>query len=123
MNKYYSEYVITDDEVAYLTIYFQNMAEKRSKKKYRIIVVCSSSVGTSHMLMTQIKRKYPDWEIVDQLPASKLEARIKNYDNIDLILSTVKLQNYSLNIPHAFVSVMFSDKDAEMVNKILEERG
>lgn len=123
LNKYYSEYVITDDEAAYLTIYFQNMAEKRSKKKYRIIVVCSSSVGTSHMLMTQIKRKYPDWEIVDQLPASKLEARIKNYDNIDLILSTVKLQNYSLNIPHAFVSVMFSDKDAEMVNKILEERG
>jgi len=121
LHEYYPQYSITDDEVAYLTIYFQSLLENRVKDDLRVIVVCSSSVGTSHMLMLQIKNRFPNWTIVDQLPASKLETMIGEYEDIDLILSTVRIKEYSLSIPIAFVSVMFTDNDVITVKQVLEE--
>jgi len=122
LHKYYPEFTITDDEVGYLTIYFQTLLENRMKETLRVIVVCSSSVGTSHMLMIHIKRKFPNWTILDELPASRLETYIKDYENVDLILSTVKIPDYSLSIPIAFVSVMFTDDDVRKVKEVLEMR-
>ena len=122
MEIYFPDLLITEDEIGFLTIYFQSLIETQNKRGLRVIVVCSSSVGTSHMLMVQIKKRYPEWEIVDQLPASRLESKIYEYENIDLILSTVKIPSYSLSIPIAFVSVMFSDNDVKIVNKVLEKR-
>ena len=52
----------------------------------------------------------------------EIESKIYEYENIDLILSTVKIPSYSLSIPIAFVSVMFSDNDVKIVNKVLEKR-
>ena len=120
LKKYYPNYIINEDEIAYVTVYFQTIKERDLKKHIRVIVVCSSSVGTSHMLMQRVKNKHPNWEIVDQLPASRLNKLINNYEGIDLILSTVRIQNYLLKIPLATVSVMFNERDEELVRKVLE---
>lgn len=51
------------DELSYIVVYFQAALEKM-KQKIRIGIVCSSGVGTSHLLAARVKRAFPDWEIV-----------------------------------------------------------
>lgn len=75
------------------------------------------------MLSMRIKKKFPDWQIVDQLPSSKLNEKINDYDDIDLILSTVKLQNYNALIPIVYVSVLLDEKDICSINDVLKIKG
>lgn len=123
LSYYYPNLKISDDEIGFLTIYLQSLIESEEKNSLRIIVVCSSSVGTSHMLSMRIKKKFPDWQIVDQLPSSKLNEKINDYDDIDLILSTVKLQNYNALIPIVYVSVLLDEKDICSINDVLKIKG
>ncbi|WAH61684.1 PRD domain-containing protein (plasmid) [Pseudomonas silvicola] len=102
----------SDDEVAYLTLYIQTALEKFSACK-KIIIVCSSGVGTSQLLASRINRAFPEWEIVDiVLEPVKCHVRHKN---CDLIVSTIKLEGVEL--PIAYVSALFSKKDIARVSE------
>lgn len=121
-NKHYPQYRISEDESAYLTLYIQGSLEVVQLKKLRVIVVCSSGIGTSHLLMTRIQKTFPDWEIVDMIAASKVNTLQMVSSKIDLIVSTVNITNYQLNIPLAFVSVLFNENDIKNVKSVLENR-
>jgi activator of the mannose operon, transcriptional antiterminator len=103
----------SDDEVAYLTLYIQTTLEKFSACK-KIIIVCSSGVGTSQLLASRINRAFPEWEIVDIVPGSQLSATL-GIKNCDLIVSTIKLEGVEL--PIAYVSALFSKKDIARVSE------
>ena len=103
----------SDDEIAYLTLYIQTALEKFSACK-KIIIVCSSGVGTSQLLASRINRAFPEWEIVDIVPGSQLSATL-GIKNCDLIVSTIKLEGVEL--PIAYVSALFSKKDNEKVSE------
>lgn len=106
---------ISEDEIAYLVLYFQTAMEQCMSQK-RVIVVCSSGIGTSHLLKNRIKKSFPDWDIVDVVPLSCLESEI-DLDSIDFILSTVKIKN--VNKPIAYVTALFSDVDVKNVTELL----
>lgn len=106
---------ISKDEVAYLVLYLQAAIEKCMSQK-RVIVVCSSGVGTSHLLKNRIKKSFPDWEIVDVVPLCCLEAEV-DLENIDFIISTVKISN--IDKPTAYVTALFSDIDVRNVTEML----
>lgn len=109
---------ISEDEIGYIAVYFQAAMEETISKK-RVIIVCSTGVGTSHLLKNRIKNHFPDWNIVDVISASHLE---KNLDlsDIDLIVSTVKLRNSGkLNKPIAYVTALFNKSDAKIVRELL----
>lgn len=115
---YYPTYHVTDDELAYLLLYFQAALEEREIAALRIIVVCSSGIGTSHLLMTRIKKTFPNWEIVDLCAASQLDSA--PLEKIDLIISTIKIPNYNLQLPLAYVSVLFNEADIQNVKQVLK---
>ncbi|EOF4706807.1 transcription antiterminator [Klebsiella oxytoca] len=107
----------SDDEIAYLTVYIQAAIE-RIKVSKKIILVCSSGIGTSQLLYSRIKRAFPDWEIVDIVPGAKLK-EVLMHKACDLIISTIRLDN--VNIPVAYVSALFSMKDITRVTEYLGE--
>lgn len=106
---------ISEDEIAYLVLYFQTAMEQSMSQK-RVIVVCSSGIGTSHLLRNRIKKSFPDWDIVDVVPLSCLESEI-DLESIDFIISTVKIGN--VNKPIAYVTALFSDADVKNVTDLL----
>lgn len=120
--KHYPQYQISEDELAYLTLYIQGSLENVQLKKLKVIVVCSSGIGTSHLLMARIQKTFPDWEIVDMIAASKVNTLQMASSKIDLIVSTVNITNYQLNIPLAFVSVLFNENDIKNVKSVLENQ-
>lgn len=110
---------ISEDEIAYLTLFLQAAVVKSIESK-NVLVVCSTGIGTSHILESNIKHSFPKWNICDVIPASFLK---NNYDlkNIDLIISTVNLSSYKIDKPVAYVTVLFNSEDVKNVSEMLVE--
>lgn len=116
LKTYYPELSITEDEVCYVALYFQASIEDNIKQK-RVLVVCSTGVGTSQLLKRRISRIYPNWNIVDLISSSHLKSY--DLDSIDLILSTIGIDTCDIKVPIAFVSALFNDKDIKMISELL----
>ena len=62
--KYFKEGFISDDEICYLCLYFQIALEDK-KNPQKVLLVCSTGVGTSHILKKRVQKVFPELEIVD----------------------------------------------------------
>lgn len=109
---------ISDDEIGYITIYFAKHMEQSPLIK-RILIMCSSGIGTSELLKVKVQKAFPDVEIVDVLSSTRFKNNIQDYRNIDFILTTIKTDNNE-EIPSLLVSAMFTEKDKLMVKKLME---
>ncbi|MBC1375247.1 BglG family transcription antiterminator [Listeria farberi] len=109
---------ISDDEVGYITIYFAKHMEESPPIK-RIIIMCSSGIGTSELLKVKVQKAFPDVEIVDVLSSTKFKNSLQDYQNIDFILTTINAESTN-EIPSLLVSAMFTEKDKMMVKKLME---
>ena len=107
---------ISEAEISYITVYFQSAIEEAISKK-RVIIVCSTGVGTSHLLGKRIKNHFPEWNITKIISAKELERNI-DLEPVDLIISTVKF-NVSLNRPVVYVSALFNKADEKRIRKSL----
>ncbi len=105
----------SDDEIAYLAVYIQAALEKHREIK-RVILVCSSGIGTSQLLSRRVTRAFPEWEIIDIVPGARLKETMDKID-CDLIISTIRLDN--IELPVAYVSAFFSKKDMMRVIECL----
>ncbi|HBM75003.1 MAG TPA: transcriptional regulator ManR, partial [Clostridiaceae bacterium] len=105
------------DEIGYLTLYYQ-LALERSVIKKRILVVCYSGYGTSHLLATRIRRAFPDWEIAGVISVSMLSKR--NMKDIDFIVSTVPIDVKEK--PYILVSTFLNDQDINNISKLIKEK-
>ncbi len=104
---------ITEDEVGYLTVHFQAALERQIASK-RILVVCSSGVGTSHLLKSRILRAFPSWSIVGVVSARNMRTFCQQ-EEIDMVISTIHLDENK--IPVIYVSAFFNDDDIKRVTE------
>ncbi len=102
---------VADDEIGYLCVHFQAALERQIAHK-RILVVCSSGVGTSHLLKSRILRAFPDWAIVGVVSASN-HAAFCQRETVDLVITTIHLNAGS--VPAVYVSAFFNDDDIRRV--------
>ncbi|MBC1884352.1 BglG family transcription antiterminator [Listeria seeligeri] len=116
--KTFNLHTISDDEVGYITIYFAKHMEQSPLIK-RIIIMCSSGIGTSELLKVKVQKAFPDVEIVDVLSSTKFKNNLQDYRNIDFILTTINAESNE-EIPSLLVSAMFTEKDKLMVKKLME---
>ncbi|MDP0505773.1 MAG: BglG family transcription antiterminator [Fusobacterium sp. JB019] len=85
----------TDDEIAFLTVHFKLAMDRNVKKKrekLKVLLVCASGYGSSKLLAEQLKDRYRI-KIVDTIPRYLFEKKIKK-EEVDLILTTVSIDNY-----------------------------
>jgi len=92
---------ISKDEIGFLTLYFVRYKELAPIKK-RVLIMCSSGVGTSELLKVKVKKAFPE------------------FSKIDLILTTVCL-NEPPKIPTILVNSVFTKQDEKRVKQMLGE--
>lgn len=80
--------VFNEDEIAFLTIYFQ-LALEQSGISRKILVVCQTGIVTSQLLISRIKQSLPSLDRVDV--ASSREVEELDIATYDVVLSTVPL--------------------------------
>lgn len=112
---------VSQDEIGFLTIYFAKFIEKRVDK-IRILVVCSSGVGTSELLKVKLEKIFTNIVIVDVLSVNQFTKYI-NFDEfkaIDLVVTTIHLDE-TYGIPSVLVNAIFTLADKKNLEEKLEE--
>ncbi|WP_353497602.1 BglG family transcription antiterminator [Vibrio sp. CB1-14] len=110
---------VSDDEVGYLAVHFQAAIERQITQK-RVLLVCSTGVGTSHLLKSRILRAFPDWEIIAAIPASKLQNANQELAP-DLVISTVHVPD--IDTPMVYVTAFLNDADLQRITeKLITEK-
>lgn len=121
MKRIIPDYDIPEDEIGFLTLYFAKYMEQVSEK-IKILVICSTGVGTSELLKVKIKKSIPEVEIVEALSVNQFTKSIslERFKDIDLIVSTIKM-NETYGIPCILVNAIFTESDKKTLRKRLEE--
>ncbi|MBM7095720.1 BglG family transcription antiterminator [Bacillus sp. H-16] len=104
---------IPEDEIAYITIHFGGWMRKEGQtaaERKQALVVCSSGIGTSQILRTQLETLFStiDFEVVTSVE----EATIKP----DLIFTTVPLKNRSVPTFHVNAVLTETEKERILMN-------
>ena len=112
---------ISDDEKAYLLIYFASAKSKstslRKNKIPQIIILCNTGQGTAQIVKNNLE-KYFIFNIKEIIAAHQLSS-IKATD-IDFIISTIPLIS---NIPYVQVNPMLKIRDVYNIYNLMFELG
>jgi mannitol operon transcriptional antiterminator len=87
----YPRLVVPAEEIGFLVLHFAASIERshRVAVPFRALIVCSSGIGTSHMLASRIRAEVPEIEVVANL--SWFEVKDFSRERYDLLISTVPL--------------------------------
>ncbi|MEW5323566.1 BglG family transcription antiterminator [Geobacillus thermoleovorans] len=108
---------VPDEEIGYLVLHFA-AALMREKKGWKVLVICSSGLGTAKILATRLKKEIPD--IVSLEQASVFEWKEKDASAYDLVVSTVPLADEGG--PYFTVSPMLTEEEARAIREFLERK-
>lgn len=88
---------IPDDEIGYIAMHFGASMERKNRetKKYNVLAVCASGIGTSRMMLSKLQL-FPQLNVIDAVSSMKVEEALKN-TNVDLIISTIPLKFKNIN--------------------------
>lgn len=83
--------LISDAEVAYLTLHFGAFmpTQKANKHAFRIMIICPNGIGTGNMLRQEVSTLVPQATEIKNIPLSSYRP---NHD-YDVVISTVMLAN------------------------------
>ena len=107
----------TNDEIAFITIHFKAAIDRNAKKKRektKVLIVCGSGYGSSRLLAQQVKDIYRV-EIVDTIPRYLLE-KVNKRKDIDVILTTVPIENFKTDRQIIKVSPLLTKEDMQKLD-------
>ena len=103
-----------EDEIAFLTIYFQSAVE-RLKLNHKVLIVCQMGVATSELIKNRLRNILSSVDLIDVASVDSLK-RI-DYKKWDLIISTVELRMNNEKIIH--VSPFLTEIDISKIKERL----
>ena len=105
-----------EDEIALMGFHIKASIERNtSEKTKKVILICGLGYGSSKVLEQSLKENY-DLDIVDVLPYYLIKTSMPNYANIDLILSTIDLEE-SYDIPVVKINPLLKEQDFILLSK------
>lgn len=107
---------LSDEEIGYVTLYFQISIEDRLSKKIPILIECTSGIGTSHLLSEKIKKTFPNIEIKRIVAQHRLKKC--DYEDVELVISTVKTHSV-IDKPTILVSPILNDEDKMKIDQFI----
>ncbi|MGE6256639.1 BglG family transcription antiterminator [Heyndrickxia sporothermodurans] len=111
---------VPDEEIGYLVLHFgSTLNMKASLNKWKALIICSSGIGTSKMLATQIQNHIPS--ITETKNISVFELKEMNTEDYDLILSTIPIDGVTLD--YLLVSPILTDEELEKVQQYIQLKG
>ncbi|MBU6113412.1 MULTISPECIES: BglG family transcription antiterminator [Mammaliicoccus] len=122
INKNLNEYGDIDEaEVGYISLYFEKYKlEKEHRKK--VLLVCSTGIGTSELLQIRLKNSFPNLKIVSTMSHRQMQKNSEFIDEeVDIIFSTIRVENKHFEKPVICISPVLSDKDIDLIDYSLKE--
>lgn len=110
---------IPEDEIGYLTMHFGAAIESTLKKKnliWRVIIACSTGIGSSKLLESRVRKLYKNIDIVSVRSTLNIEKAIE-VENVDFVISTVRLDQQI--VPTVVVSPLLLDEDSIKIDSLL----
>jgi len=109
---------VPEEEIGYLVLHFGSaLNDKKITNDLKLLIICSSGIGTSKMLAAKIINQIPSLSEVKT--ASVFELKNISIDEYDAILSTIPLEDISRD--YLVVNPILSDKDLEEVKSYLQK--
>ncbi|MCJ0950978.1 BglG family transcription antiterminator [Mammaliicoccus sciuri] len=122
INKHLNEYADIDEaEVGYISLYFEKFKlEKEHRKK--VLLVCSTGIGTSELLQIRLKNSFPNLKIISTMSHRQMQKNSKFIEEeVDIIFSTIRVDNKHFEKPVICISPVLSDKDIDLIDYSLKE--
>lgn len=111
---------ISDDEIGFISLYFAKIMETYvHQEPIRVVIMCTTGIGTSELLKAKISRSFSELDIVDVVSTNDVEQLELLDPKIDLILSTVNVSTDNTKV--LIVSAMFTDTDKKRLRKVVGE--
>lgn len=114
--------IVPEDEIAYIATHIGSAIknEKRSNiNKYRVVIACSSGIGTSQLLSAEIQKEFYNLDIVDIISTLEIDVdKIKGL-NVDLIITTIPIP--PIDIPTIQVNCILTEQNKIEIKKYLSE--
>lgn len=112
---------VTDyDEISYLAVHFiASMRRLTKATNKQVLLVCGHGYGSTNMLKESLLNEY-QIDIVDIIPVYKLTS-YSNWNNVDYIISTTKLNNSSIK-KYVIVNPILSNDDYASIDRLGIER-
>ncbi len=107
--------ILTEDEACYLCMYFAAALEERHER-VRVVLVCSTGIGTSKLLEKRIETVFPDLEVADVLSLRQLKR--KDLSEISLVITTTPI-TFPIQCESVLVSVFLNQQDVFEVREHL----
>lgn len=101
-----------EDEIAFLTMYFQAAIE-RARMNRKILIVCQMGIATSELLINRIKNVLPSLDTFEVASVAELEQMPLN--EYDLIISTIKVDIPKKQV--ILVSPFLTKEDIERIKQ------
>lgn len=108
---------IQEEEIGYIALHI-GAAVERNKTLIRVLVVCTSGIGTSQLLAARLKKSFRQLEIIDIIPSMALEE--KSLKDIDMIISTVPIRSSK---PVLNISAILTQNDINRLENFIENLG
>lgn len=115
----FDEINFNSTELSYIVIHFASSYEQIYRKNFvRALVICSSGIGTSKILGSQIRKSIPEIKNLEYTVPNKVTKSLA--ENYDVIISTIELEE---DINYLLLPTILKDRDIERIReKILESR-
>lgn len=113
---------LSDDEIALITVYFSGALRNTdlpAKEKQSVMVICSSGIGTSELLISQLRSRYPGVSFVG--PYNTFQFENLRYQSIKLVLSTISLPQMPERVPVMTVPVIPGEADWQQIGARLQD--
>jgi len=103
-------------EIAYLVLHVA-AARERNIKPINVVVLCASGIGTSQFLVTKLRRRFANLNIVDVI--SNIDLRRFEGKDIDLVISTIQV---STTLPIVVVNPILEESDLSNLRQFLDHK-
>lgn len=114
--------IASEDEIAYIALYFESYIEQNKNCLYnirKVALICGTGLGTAQLLKIKLGKMLPNKDI-DMDTFSNLNVKGKLLDNYDIVFTTVDL-NVDTRTPVVKVNVVLDEDNLKKeLNKIIK---
>lgn len=104
---------VSEDEVAYIALHIQAMIDN-VRQELNVVIVCSSGIGVSQLLKSQIESRIKNLNIVGTYSITEFERT--DLSNIDFVISTFPLETSHSKV---IVNSILEDDDISKIKNFI----
>ncbi|WP_159033344.1 BglG family transcription antiterminator [Ethanoligenens harbinense] len=111
---------VTDNELIYLTIHFQNAIEQMymGYEKIRAVVICHYGVAAANLIRAKVEKLYPEIDVTNLFSLQEFNQAGKI--DCDLIITTEKLEANGIKV--IYVSPALKQSELKQFQEFIEDK-